>query len=183
MTDWTDITELENSVFITVEHLQLLINNIKNIYERVMVLESLKGGITPVGAILIWSGSYATIPDGFQLADGTNGTPDLRGKFIVGLSETEGDDDLNSTGGALQHTHTMGTISNATKHYHQVYLNNSTSFVNADSGVNAVAFSHHGHGWSAKTSSADEHTHSGTYVEADHLPPYTKYYYIARIPA
>lgn len=38
----------------------------------------------PIGAILMWSGAVAAIPDGWALCDGTNGTPDLRDRFIVG---------------------------------------------------------------------------------------------------
>ena len=37
-----------------------------------------------VKAIIIWSGSVATIPDGWQLCDGTGGTPDLRDRFVMG---------------------------------------------------------------------------------------------------
>ena len=40
--------------------------------------------LIPSGAILIWSGSIATIPDSWVLCDGSNGTPDLRGRFILG---------------------------------------------------------------------------------------------------
>jgi len=185
MTDWTAFSgNQENGVLVTVEMLQQIINNTKNIYERILVLQSLAGGITPVGAILLWSGSASTIPDGFQLADGTNGTPDLRGKFVVGISSTEDDDDLLTTGGETQHTHSMGTVTAATKHKHTVYLNNSSGFVSAQSGFGlATAMASHNHSWSAVTSSNDEHTHTGTYEAADHLPTYTKYYWIARIPA
>jgi hypothetical protein len=38
----------------------------------------------PTGIIVMWSGSIATIPGGFYLCDGTNGTPDLRNRFIIG---------------------------------------------------------------------------------------------------
>lgn len=38
----------------------------------------------PPGMIVIWSG--ATIPTGWALCDGANGTPDLRGRFIYGGS-------------------------------------------------------------------------------------------------
>jgi hypothetical protein len=34
--------------------------------------------------IMLWSGSQATIPSGWLLCDGTGGTPDLRGRFIIG---------------------------------------------------------------------------------------------------
>lgn len=47
------------------------------------------GTLTPgnfKGIIVMWSGSIATIPVGWALCDGTNGTPDLRSKFVVGAS-------------------------------------------------------------------------------------------------
>lgn len=41
-------------------------------------------GAIPVGLITLFSG--ATIPDGWALCDGTNGTPNLQGKFVLGAS-------------------------------------------------------------------------------------------------
>lgn len=38
----------------------------------------------PVGTISMWAGSVGDIPAGWHLCDGTNGTPDLRDKFVVG---------------------------------------------------------------------------------------------------
>ena len=185
MTDWTDFTgNLENGVLTTVELMQQLINNTTNIYERINVLQSLKGGGVPVGAVMIWKGSYATIPDGFQLADGTNGTPDLRDRFLMGLASTETDDNLLESGGETQHQHAMGAVTAATKHKHTVYLNNSSGAVSvSSSGTTQLAGGGHNHSWSAETATADKHTHSGTYASSDHLPAYTKYYWIARIPA
>lgn len=40
--------------------------------------------LVPSGAIIMWSGSVANIPNSWSLCDGTNGTPDLRDRFIVG---------------------------------------------------------------------------------------------------
>jgi len=40
------------------------------------------GGFVPIGGIIMWSGS--SIPTGWGLCDGTQGTPDLRNRFIVG---------------------------------------------------------------------------------------------------
>lgn len=50
----------------------------------------MQGGypLLPAGAIIMWSGTVASIPAGWQLCDGTNGTPDLRGMFIVGAGDT-----------------------------------------------------------------------------------------------
>jgi hypothetical protein len=38
----------------------------------------------PTGCIVMWSGSLASIPSGWHLCDGTNGTPNLQGLFIEG---------------------------------------------------------------------------------------------------
>lgn len=40
-------------------------------------------GMVPSGGIIMWSGSIASIPTGWYLCNGSNGTPDLRNKFIV----------------------------------------------------------------------------------------------------
>ena len=42
------------------------------------------------GIIAMWSGTIATIPTGWVLCDGTNSTPDLRDKFIIGASADNG---------------------------------------------------------------------------------------------
>jgi hypothetical protein len=55
----------------------------------------------PRGAILMWSGSVAMIPIGFALCDGTNGTPDLRDKFVVGAGSKY---NVGASGGEEQHT-------------------------------------------------------------------------------
>ena len=43
-------------------------------------------GVVPSGAIIMWSGSIATIPSGWALCNGANGTPDLRNRFVIGSS-------------------------------------------------------------------------------------------------
>ena len=42
------------------------------------------GSGVPVGTIAVWSGETTNIPTGWALCDGTNGTPDLRNRFIIG---------------------------------------------------------------------------------------------------
>ena len=56
----------------------------------------------PAGLILIWSGAIGDIPAGFVLCDGTNGTPDLRNRFVIAAGDTYA---VNDTGGALTHNH------------------------------------------------------------------------------
>ena len=60
------------------------------------------GSAVPVGVITMWYGTYGTIPAGWQLCDGTGGTPDLRDKFVMGAGLTYNNTDV---GGATQHLH------------------------------------------------------------------------------
>jgi hypothetical protein len=48
------------------------------------------GDYVPCGAIIMWSGAVAAIPTGYVLCDGSNGTPDLRERFIVGAGGING---------------------------------------------------------------------------------------------
>ena len=48
------------------------------------------------GMIMLWSGSIGSIPSGWYLCDGTNGTPDLRDRFVVGSGNTYA---VGNTGG------------------------------------------------------------------------------------
>ena len=42
----------------------------------------------PIGGIILWYGAIANIPTGWSLCNGSNGTPDLRDKFIVGAGNS-----------------------------------------------------------------------------------------------
>jgi len=67
---------------------------------------TLLGGGLPVGAIVLWYGSLASIPSGYTLCDGSSGTPDLTDKFVVGAGDayapaaTGGEDSRD-----MAHTH------------------------------------------------------------------------------
>jgi len=63
--------------------------------------------IQPAGTIQIWSGSLGTIPNGWQLCDGTNGSPDLRDRFVAGAGSTYAPDD---TGGSATHVLTDSEV-------------------------------------------------------------------------
>lgn len=58
----------------------------------------------PIGSIVPWSGSIGSIPSGWSLCDGTNGTPDLRDRFMVGSGDTY---TPGETGGSSAHNHTF----------------------------------------------------------------------------
>jgi microcystin-dependent protein len=56
---------------------------------------------------LIWSGSVATIPNGFVLCNGLNGTPNLSGRFILGTSTSH---TIGQMGGEEQHILTVAEM-------------------------------------------------------------------------
>ena len=62
------------------------------------------GGNVAVGSVMIWSGSVVSIPSGWQLCDGTNGSPDLRDRFVVGAGSTYA---VDATGGSTTDTVTI----------------------------------------------------------------------------
>lgn len=77
--------------------------------------KSMDTSSVPSGSIIPWYGNLADIPDGFALCNGTNGTPDLRDRFLVGagssyaLSATGGADTVMLTGTQVgNHYHTFG---------------------------------------------------------------------------
>jgi len=76
----------------------------------------------PTGIILLWSGSEASIPDGWVLCDGQNGTPDLTDSFVRGAGGSFAPGD---TGGSATHTHTA-TAADAGAHQHSVTVEGHT---------------------------------------------------------
>jgi hypothetical protein len=73
------------------------------------------------GMILMWSGAIATIPTGYALCNGANGTPDLRNRFVMGAGSTY---TPGNTGGsadavAISHNHT-GSTNTTGNHSHTI---------------------------------------------------------------
>jgi hypothetical protein len=91
------------------------------------VMLSAGSGATPTwgnafvsGMILLWAGSIASVPSGWYLCDGSNSTPDLRGKFVVGAGGTYA---VGATGGSadavvVSHTHTATSTVSDPGHTH-----------------------------------------------------------------
>ena len=62
---------------------------------------STKGSPIPRGVIMMWHSSSGSIPDGWTLCDGSNGTPNLVDRFVVGAGNSYS---VNSTGGQARVT-------------------------------------------------------------------------------
>jgi microcystin-dependent protein len=74
----------------------------------------------PSGVISMWSGSTSNVPSGWTLCDGTDGTPDLRDRFVVGagnqytVDETGGAESVQLTVDEMpSHNHTVARSSNS----------------------------------------------------------------------
>ena len=81
------------------------------------------GGGVPDGTITMWSGKTSSIPAGWVLCNGKNGTPDLRNRFVYGTGNGE---NPGATGGS--------TYSSISPSYH---FNN----IGANPGADAQSFS------------------------------------------
>jgi microcystin-dependent protein len=86
-------------------------------------LNKVQHKFVPQGGIIMWSGSVMNIPKGWALCDGANGTPNLKGRFVVGYDGS--DSDYNAIGkfggwkertimpdqaGLAPHKHGSGTL-------------------------------------------------------------------------
>jgi hypothetical protein len=76
----------------------------------------------PSGGIIIWSGSSASIPSGWVLCNGSNSTPDLRDRFVVGAGSTYAVGDTGGSANAIvvSHTHTATSTVTDPGHTHLI---------------------------------------------------------------
>lgn len=127
--------------------------------------------LVPAGAIIMWSG--ASVPSGWALCDGTNDTPNLVNRFVVGAGSTY---TLDSTGGSADatlpsHTHGAGTLTVDAS-------SNITDTTDATAGTSFTAPS----GWSATSTSVSGSTGSaGVTATNKNLPPYYALAYIMKL--
>jgi uncharacterized membrane protein YgcG len=133
----------------------------------------------PIGSIIIWAGG--TIPTGWALCNGANGTPDLREKFVRGASI---DGDLLTSGGATTHVHTNGGTGSQGSHGHTGISGGSgssgTSKFYGGSGDNAGGG--HSHDIGNTISAIGNHSHAiGNTNPANHMPPHKYLQFIMRI--
>lgn len=109
----------------------VLIQTLDNIYP-ILQNSTAVGDTIPAGLISLWSGSTGSIPSGWLLCDGTNGTPDLRDRFIIGAGSTYAVNAIGGTADAVVVSHTHATTVTDPGHLHQ-----SLSYGSAAGGAGA----------------------------------------------
>jgi hypothetical protein len=141
--------------------------------------------LLPKGAIIIWTKS--TIPDGWTICDGRPGTPNLKGRFVVGVGKRDknlSDHDeyyneapsysLDSKGGTEKIK-----LEKIPPHKHSYKNNESPS-----KQENISAKEKDANGALAKISTAFDQTqdvYGGTGQPHSNLPPYYALYYIMKL--
>jgi microcystin-dependent protein len=93
-------------------------------FRRLSKIVDMASTLVPAGAIMLWYGEANTVPAGWVLCDGTNGTPDMRGRFALGegngynLGSADGAATVTLTASQMpSHTHPV------TDPGHEHYLN------------------------------------------------------------
>ena len=122
-------------------------NTVLNIGNLISTVINNGGATIPPGIIVMWAGTIPNIPIGWQLADGTNFTPNLQGRFIA--SFLAGDPNFGGimgAGGALSvslvvanipaHVHDVGSYvgvstSSTDVHCHQIWLRGTGTAVSS----------------------------------------------------
>jgi len=109
---YTNLTTTE-----TVEPAFTTLNAFKN--------ESGSGKMPTVGDIALWLGTLATIPVGWKLCDGSDGTPDMRGRYYKNPSSAS----ASTTGGSNTHSHASQGHTHTSNggHTHSVSFGNQSA--------------------------------------------------------
>jgi hypothetical protein len=67
--------------------IEILKENIKILKDEISQETNKLNNLFSKGMIIAWYGEIDKIPENWTICDGTNGTPDLRNRFIIGSSE------------------------------------------------------------------------------------------------
>jgi microcystin-dependent protein len=158
--------------------------------------ENVYGGI-PIGGIILWSGKqsasspFPKVPAGWWLCDGTNNTPDLRGRFVVGYSNSEPFNAIDASGGEKEHTLTVDEMPS---HGHSitdpghVHIETMSSYTVNHIGQGAIYLTHGGGTDVPDAYKTTQSATTGITIDPsgggqphNNLPPYYVLAYIMRI--
>lgn len=125
----------------------------------------------PVGGIIMWTKRNLPDNDHWAVCDGTDGTPDLRGRFIVGVGKGY---DYGDTGGEAEHKLTREEMPS---HSHNYTVYGQKRSVDDGEACNFVNYNDENHkGTRTRTTGA-----TGGDKAHENRPPYYALYYIMRI--
>jgi hypothetical protein len=150
-------------------------NSVSNVPEYVGLRWITGGQAVPIGGIVMASSSFV-IPDDWALCDGTNGTPDMRDKFVRATA---------NSGGNASHAHSVGASSSNGAHVHTVNITSDIGWAGTwGTGASHVgaAVEHRHYANNLSSANAGAHAHSmGNTGSANHLPPFITVWFIRRM--
>ena len=195
------IKEIYNTDMQAVRDLATMANKLNNttgveIPGNLTVTGTISGvGTIPIGSIIMWSGTIGSIPSNYKLCDGSNGTPNLKDKFVIGAAQ----DMYNSESGYAWKAQTTitgtHTISGGTKDAIVVAHSHSITDPGHTHEINTGRYNAYADGW--VTSMANNTWNGGKSTESkttgitinsngdsgtnQNLPPYYALAFIMRI--
>lgn len=154
----------------------------------------------PVGTVKMWYGADSAVPRGYAICNGSNGTPDLRDKFVIGAGGALA---VGNTGGSNTKTHS-GSTSSAGSHTHTGNTNSAGSHshsgtalaapvsmsVDADGAAYPSPPSHThelsinssgSHSHTVNTNETGSHNHTFTIASYDVRPAFVALFFIMKI--
>ena len=153
------------------------------------------------GMIMIWSGSTGSIPSGWVLCNGSNSTPDLRNRFVIGAGNSYA---VGATGGytdsiVVSHTHSTnnhnhswsGNTNSTGNHNHHESGGSGYNSEDSERGwarttgdhgdFNHATDGNHSHSVSGTTGNSNPSTNStGSSGSGRNMPPYYALCYIMK---
>lgn len=143
----------------------------------------------PSGFIGMWSGTIATIPSGWYLCNGSNSTPDLRNKFIIGadadvtsIAKTSITGTATQTGGTkdsiiVSHTHTATSTVTDSGHTHPIIAETNVLLAGGTGRVVPSSFGSTASGFTTNSATtgitvATSNATTGSSGTNANLPPY-----------
>jgi len=147
-------------------------------------------GTIPIGGIIMWSGSIASVPTGWSICNGANGTPNLVDRFIVGAGSGYA---VAATGGSadatlVSHSHTISGSTDSEPNHIHIEQNYSTNGSGDGPGPGASCCGGSIESSGVETQGGGAHFHSvsgNTSIEGSsatnaNLPPYYALAFIMR---
>ncbi len=150
----------------------------------------------PSGVIAIWKGDAGSVPAGWVICNGSNGTPDLRDRFVIGAGgsyaygSTGGTKNVTPTCTFTTNSHTL-TDAELPSHTHSYYdrknsTGKTTGPYSALSAVTDVSRSTYYTCNASQTYTGERtgHSHANSYLTIDQLdirPPYIALLYIMKV--
>ena len=193
----TDVinTQFQNTINYINEYAQRIIDDQGDYSQEVQenfdcvksVLSTAVQDAVPIGTIIMWGRGVDTIPEGWHICDGTNGTPNLQDKFVIGAGSNH---PAGSTGGSedgkISFTITQDQMP---KHRHKVVgefgdLGDNANMRFMPTNENGTISKNAGgvdDGWTVNAYVQTAETGKGDPVEIEYTPPYYALIYIMKI--